>query len=145
MITSNVRAYSELHKTYDGDSKLYIYHPACAGLMKTYLFFDIIHLIKNIRNNLLNQKKFVFPSFSFDLFEDNIEVPAGYITWLLFYKIYENDQALKHTKLLIQVITNKAYLLHWQYLMKQQLQLYSVIFHRERMLQTFYRYSTSYL
>ena len=63
--------------------------------MKTYLFFDIIHLIKNIRNNLLNQKKFVFPSFSFDLLEDNIEVPAGYITWQLFYKIYENDQALR--------------------------------------------------
>ena len=32
---------------------------------KTYLFFDVICLFKNIRNNMLNQKKFVFPSFRF--------------------------------------------------------------------------------
>ena len=34
---------------------------------KTYLFFDNVHLVKNIRNNLLNCKKFVFPAFSFSL------------------------------------------------------------------------------
>ena len=30
---------------------------------KIYLFFDNVHLVKNIRNNLLNCKKFVFPAF----------------------------------------------------------------------------------
>ena len=62
--------------------------------MKTYLLFDIIHLIKNIRNNLLNRKKFVFPEFIFDLFRDNINVPAGFISWDIFYKLYEKDEHL---------------------------------------------------
>ena len=35
--------------------------------IKTYLFFDNVHLVKNIRNNLLNCKKFVFSGFSFSL------------------------------------------------------------------------------
>ena len=71
---TNVSAYSKLHKLYKGDSKTYISHPVYGGTMKTYLFFDMVHLIKNMRNNLLANKKFVFPKFSFDLFEDKIEV-----------------------------------------------------------------------
>ena len=92
--STNVSAFSYLHGDYDGDSTLFIYHPAYNGLMKTYLFFDIIHIIKNLRNNLLNRKKFVFPAFSFDLFLDKIDVPSGYITWSLFHQIYEKDQTL---------------------------------------------------
>ena len=43
--SSNVSAFSFLHKCYNGDGKLFIYHPAYVN-MKTYLFFDIVHLIK---------------------------------------------------------------------------------------------------
>ena len=33
---------------------------------KVYLMYDSVHLIKNVRNNLLNSKRFVFPAFSFE-------------------------------------------------------------------------------
>ena len=39
---------------------------------KIYLFFDSVHLMKNIRNNLLNNKMFLFPAFSFSGFYDQI-------------------------------------------------------------------------
>ena len=35
---------------------------------KIYLFSDSVHLLKNIRNNLLNKKKILFPPFNFDRF-----------------------------------------------------------------------------
>ena len=63
--------------------------------MKTYLFFDIVHLIKNVRNNLLSKKKFVFPKFSFELFEDKIEVDAGFVDWSLLHKVHEKDSHLQ--------------------------------------------------
>ena len=37
---------------------------------KIYLFFDSVHLMKNIRNNLLNNRRFLFPAFSFSGFYD---------------------------------------------------------------------------
>ena len=43
---------------------------------------------------MLNTKKCVFPSFSFDLFRDKVEVPVGYISWDLLQKVYEKDQLL---------------------------------------------------
>ena len=36
------------------------------------VFFGSVHLINNIRNNLLNKKRFVFRSFSFGGFFDDI-------------------------------------------------------------------------
>ena len=59
---------------------LFIYNPSYEETRKTYLFFDIIHLIKNVRNNFLN-RKFLFPEFSYNLFRDEIHVPAGFISW----------------------------------------------------------------
>ena len=60
----NVNAFTRLHEIFDGDNKTFMKHPAYADFaIKTYLFFDVIRLFKNIRNNLLNQKKFVFLSF----------------------------------------------------------------------------------
>ena len=93
--STNTSAYSKLHNKYDGDSQTYIKHPAYGGNMKTYLFFDMVHLIKNVRNNLLNKKKFVFPKFSFDLFEDKIEVGDGYVDWSLLHKVREKDEDLQ--------------------------------------------------
>ena len=91
--SANVKAFRCLMKKYDGDSKLFIYHPSYEGTMKTCLFFDIIHLTKNVRNNLLN-RKFVFPEFSCNLFRDEIHVPAGFISWNSLYKVYEKDETL---------------------------------------------------
>ena len=54
--------------------------------MKTYLFFDMVHLIKNVRNNLLNKKKFVFPKFSFDLFEDKLKLAMDMLTGVFYIR-----------------------------------------------------------
>ena len=52
---SNVNAFTRLHEMFDGGNKTFIKHPAHADFAtKTYLFFDVVHLFKNIRNNLLN-------------------------------------------------------------------------------------------
>ena len=64
--------------------KRYIYHPAYGRLLKTYLFFDIAHLIKNIRNSLLNREKLVFPTFSFDKCDYITDDPEGFILWKMF-------------------------------------------------------------
>ena len=85
-----------LHEIFDDDNKTFIKYPAYADLAsKTYLFLDVIHLFKNIRNNLLNQKKFVFLSFQFDLFRDAIHVPDCYISWHIFHEVHERDKNLQ--------------------------------------------------
>ena len=43
------------------------------------MFFDTVDLIKNIRNNLLNAKKFVFPEFSYNKGNIQLHCPQGYI------------------------------------------------------------------
>ena len=90
--SANVNAFSSLKEEYNSDSPLYIEHPS--NHKKTYLFFDNVHLVKNIRNNLLNGKKFVFPPFGFDDGNLSVNCPAGYITWSDLHKIYDKDQAL---------------------------------------------------
>ena len=47
--------------------------------------FDIIHLIKNNRNNLLNRTKCGFPHHHFDSFYAAIDISAGYMSWRTFY------------------------------------------------------------
>ena len=91
--SSNVRAFSSLRQRFESDSPYYFKH--LSNNKKIYLFYDNVHLIKNIRNNLLNGKKFVFPSFYFD--DGNIKVacPAGYITWSDLHRIYDKDSQLK--------------------------------------------------
>ena len=51
--SSNVNAFKCLLYTY--------------GTNDSKLFFDNVHLMKNVRNNLFNVKKFVFPSFTFNV------------------------------------------------------------------------------
>ena len=92
---SNVSAFSLLMRKYNTEDESYIYHHAYNGNIKTYLFYDIVHLIKNVRNNLMNKRKFVFPSYQFDLFQDAINVPAGYLCWGMFYDLYEQDNKLQ--------------------------------------------------
>ena len=65
------------------------------NISKIYLFYDNVHLLKNIRNNLLNSRKFVFPSFSHSINDDCIiNVPAGYISWSDLHNIYDKDEKL---------------------------------------------------
>ena len=61
---------------------------------KTYLFFDTVQLIKNIRKNLLNFKKLLFPEFYFDDFYDDVKVTGGEISCQLFHEVHANDAKL---------------------------------------------------
>ena len=47
--------------------------------------------IKNVRNNLLNYKRFIFPPVEYDSFEDPISFKGGQISWKLVHNIFEND------------------------------------------------------
>ena len=62
---------------------------------KIYLCFDTVHLIKSIRNNLLNNKRFIFPAFTFEKFNDLIHVEGGKISWKLLHDTYEKDCTLE--------------------------------------------------
>ena len=78
--STNVNAFKIVRRTYNASSdSLYIQYPGMKT--KTYLFFDTVHLLKNIRNNLFNNKKFVFPFFNFSIGELIIASAAGYISW----------------------------------------------------------------
>ena len=92
--STNVNAFSTLRKEYKSDSPYYFIHPSNPN-QKIYLFFDNVHLMKNVRNNLLNGKKFVFPAFSFNQEGVSVLCPAGYIAWGNLHRIYDNDSKLK--------------------------------------------------
>ena len=59
-----------------------------------YMFYDNVHLAKNIRNNLLNAQKFVFPSFSCNVLDLEITFNDGYIAWSKLHRIYDEDALL---------------------------------------------------
>ena len=92
--SSNVNAFTSLKDLFNSESKLFFEHSANHA-KRTYMFFDIVHLIKNIRNNLLNEKKFVFPEFSYNQGNIQLHCPQGYIGWADLYKIYGKDKELK--------------------------------------------------
>ena len=67
--SANVLAYNLLLKEFGHlDDNLFIEH----DYQKIYLLHDAVHLIKNVRNNLLNYKRFIFPAFENDGFQDTI-------------------------------------------------------------------------
>lgn len=89
---SNVSAYKKLLNAHGSaqEDLFIIFHGK-----KVYLFYDTVHLMKNIRNNLLNRKRFIFPPFKFHGFYDDINVTSGEITWKCFYDVYEKDKKIQ--------------------------------------------------
>ena len=80
--SANVNAFSNLHKKYGTDTDASCYYiEQKNNNRRTYLFYDNVHLLKNIRNNLLNVKKYVFPTFESKIGEETFSCPAGYISW----------------------------------------------------------------
>ena len=60
--SANVRAFKLLSEKFSSDpNSLFIQHPK--NKTKTYMFFDNVHLMKNIKNNLLNVKKLFSMNF----------------------------------------------------------------------------------
>ena len=52
-------------------------------------------MIKNVRNNLLKYKRFIFPPFEFSGFKDPTNVPGGEIAWKTFHDVFERDANLR--------------------------------------------------
>ena len=50
--------------------------------------------MKNVCNNLFNEKKFVFPFFTFNVQGVVINSPDGYISWSDLHSIYDQDSKL---------------------------------------------------
>ena len=48
-------------------------------MVVTNLFYDSVQLLKNIRNDLLNTKKLIFPAFNYDKNGIVINCSDGYI------------------------------------------------------------------
>ena len=91
---SNMHAFSLLALIFNSNSHQYIKHPGNFD-KKTYLFYDTLHIMKNIRNNLLNEKKFVFPEFIYNDGQNiDINFQAGFIQWKDLYEIYDRDKGL---------------------------------------------------
>ena len=57
-----------------------------------YLFYDSVHLVKNIRNNLLSRKKLIFPPFICEELDTPVRVAAGEISWSLLHRVHEEDE-----------------------------------------------------
>ena len=86
----NVLAFKYLSNMYGNEQKSenIINHPSNTA-NDIYLFFDPVHLLKNICSNLLNSQRFIFPSFELDQFFDPIDVPGGEISWKLLHEVYD--------------------------------------------------------
>ena len=72
---ANVNAFATLHRLFPDNDGLSMKHPE--SQTKTYLFFDNVHIVKNVRNNLMNAKKFVFPEFLFEVQHVSIQSDPG--------------------------------------------------------------------
>ena len=86
------------------DDHLFIQH----NYQKIYWLHDAVHLIKNVRNNLLNYKRFIFPAFEYDGFEDPISFKGGQISWKLFHDVFEKDSLLEANLWKAPKITHKV-------------------------------------
>ena len=122
---ANVLSFNILLQEYAHKDARFIMHPRSS--CKTYLFYNNVYLAKNIRNNLLNSQKFVFPAFCFSV--KNIVVAssqAGYISWRDFKDVYEEEAKLKANLRKAPKLTYEV--LHPDH-NKQNVNLALVIFH----------------
>ena len=63
--SSNVSAFSKLFSKYGSESHENVILHHSTSDRRTYLFYESVHLLKNVRNNLLNSRRFIFPEFHF--------------------------------------------------------------------------------
>ena len=61
----------------------------------TYLIFDTVHRIKNIRNNLLANRFFQVTALEMSLMDVTIKTTPGTIQWSIFHRIHEKDTAIE--------------------------------------------------
>ena len=95
--STNMAAFNILMKKYPHTKKdISINHPWNIN-NGIYLFFDSVHLLINMRDNLFNSRRIIFSQFNFDEFYDSINLDAGEITWKLLHDVYDKDENLPGT------------------------------------------------
>ena len=93
--STNMAAFNILMKKYPHTKKdISINHPWNIN-NGIYLFFDSVHLLINIRDNLFNSRRIIFHQFNFDEFYDSINLDAGEITSK--HDVYDKDENLPGT------------------------------------------------
>lgn len=55
--------------------------------------YDSVRLLKNLRNNLISTKKFIFPPFQFTDYGFSIKV-SEVDSWALLHRVHEKDKTL---------------------------------------------------
>ena len=96
IVSTNVLAFKSLFNMCGNEEKdeNIINHPSNTANHIYLVFFDPVHLLKNIRNNLFNSQRFIFPSFKFDQFFAPIDVSGGEGSWKLLHEVYDKDEKL---------------------------------------------------
>ena len=64
--------------------------------------------MKNVRNNVFNAKKLVFPSFTFNVQGVVINSPYGYISWSDLHSNYDQDSKLPANSRKANKLTSRA-------------------------------------
>ena len=86
--SANVLAYNLLLKEFGHlDDNLFVEH----DYQKIYLLHDTVHLIKNVRNNLLNYNRFIFLAFKYEGFKDPILFKGGQTSRKSYHDCFEKD------------------------------------------------------
>ena len=73
------------------------------------MLHDAVHLTKNLRNNLLRCKRFIFPAFEYDGFEDPIPFKGGRGSRKLLHNVFEKDSLLEVNLRRAPKITHKVF------------------------------------
>ena len=73
--STNVKAYKVLVKNFPLDDREYCIKNPSNSAQHIFLMFDTVHLIKNIRNNLISSRFFQVPQFLFNLQDTVFNIP----------------------------------------------------------------------
>ena len=90
-LPSKVSAFNKLFSEYKSELHENVILHHSASDRRAYLFYDSVHLLKILRNNLLNSRRFIFPAFHFS---DFISLLDGEITRNLLHDVFDDDEKL---------------------------------------------------
>ena len=97
-------AFNELFSKYGSEShENVILHHSTSD--RRSIFYDSAHLLKNVRNNLLNSRRFIFPEFHFS---DFISLLAGEISRKLLHHVFDEDENLQANQRKANKLTYKV-------------------------------------
>ena len=87
---TNIATFKRLMKTYPIANKNYcMSNPTTSRVI--YLFFDTVHLLKNIRVNLLSKRFFQIPDLEIRLLDSIHSIPSGFVNWSSLHKSHNLD------------------------------------------------------